>query len=163
MNTDNSSQSLLSALTVALERPDTPDATGLIAELEAVLAPLYPRASRHGLSVEQLLAQQVLFYVLRAGGVPAGCGGIKVYDEGYAEVKRMYVRPAYRGLGCGTRLLDHLAAEARSRALAYLRLETGIHQHGAIALYERYGFYRIPPFGRYRPDPLALFFEIFVG
>lgn len=40
-----------------------------------------------------------------------------------------------------------------------LRLETGIHQAEAIGLYERVGFYRIPPFGPYRVDPLSLYFE----
>ena len=40
-----------------------------------------------------------------------------------------------------------------------LRLETGIHQHEAIGLYELTGFQRIPPFGDYREDPLSLFFE----
>ena len=149
-------------LTIAPERPDSADAIMLIAELEAVLAPLYPRASRHGLNVDQLLAQQVLFFVLRANGVPAGCGGIKVCAD-YAEVKRMYVRPAFRGVGSGRVILDQLAAEARMRGVSLLRLETGIHQHAAIALYERYGFYRIPPFGPYRPDPLAVFFEKAVG
>ena len=146
-------------LTIAPERPDTPAATALVAELEAVLAPLYPRASRHGLSVEQLLAQQVLFYVLRTGDTPAGCGGIKVFAGDYAEVKRMYVRPAFRGRRIGHFILDHLAAEALARGVALLRLETGIHKTAAIALYEQYGFVRIPPFGSYWPDPLSLCFE----
>jgi putative acetyltransferase len=147
------------SLTIAAERPDTPEAITLIGELEAVLEPLYPRTSRHGLSVAQLLAQQVQFYVLRAGGTPAGCGGIKLFVGDFAEVKRMYVRPAFRGRRCGERILDHLAAEARARGVGLLRLETGIHQAAAIRLYERYGFVRIPPFEPYRPDPLSLCFE----
>jgi hypothetical protein len=40
-----------------------------------------------------------------------------------------------------------------------LRLETGIHQHEAIGLYERAGFHLIPPFGEYKPDPLSRFYE----
>ena len=147
------------SLTITAERPDTPEAVSLIGELEAVLEPLYPRTSRHGLSVKQLLAQQVLFYLLRAGDTPAGCGGIKVFAGDYAEVKRMYVRPAFRGRRCGEFILDHLAAEAQARGVSVLRLETGIHQLAAITLYERYGFVRIPPFGPYRSDPLSLCFE----
>lgn len=147
---------------IAPEHPDSPVAIALIAELEAVLEPLYPRSSRHGLSVEQLLAQQVLFYVLWVNGLPAGCGGIKVCED-FAEVKRLYMRPAFRGLGGGRRLLDHLSAEARARGLAVLRLETGIYQAAAIALYERYGFARIPPFGEYRPDPLSVCMEKQLG
>ena len=44
-------------------------------------------------------------------------------------------------------MLDHLANFARSRGIEVLRLETGIHQAAAIALYEGAGFRRIPPFG----------------
>ena len=146
-------------LMIAAERPDTDDATSLIGELEAVLEPLYPRASRHGLSVTQLITEGVLFFVLRVDGLAAGCGGIKLYGNDFAEVKRMYVRPAFRGLGGGRRLLDHLSAEALARGLPLLRLETGIHQHAAIALYEHYGFARIAPFGPYWPDPLSRCYE----
>jgi putative acetyltransferase len=51
---------------IARERPDTLDAIGLITELEAVLEPFYPPESRHGFSVDKLLAEDVAFFVLRA-------------------------------------------------------------------------------------------------
>lgn len=146
-------------VTITAERPDAPDAVGLILELEAHLEPLYPSASRHGLSVERLLAERVDFFVLRSDGAPAACGGILFVDGEYGEIKRMYVRPAFRGSGFGKRLLVHLADHARSRGITLLRLETGIHQREAIALYERMGFRRIPPFGPYTDDPLSLCYE----
>jgi putative acetyltransferase len=71
----------------------------------------------------------------------------------------MYVRPAFRGRGVGRLMLDHLVAHARQRGLTVIRLETGIHQREAIALYERSGFGRIPPFGPYRADPVSLCYE----
>ena len=77
----------------------------------------------------------------------------------YSEVKRMYVRPHFRGLGFGKLMLQHLADYARARGVGLLRLETGVHQHEAIGLYERMGFRRIPPFGAYTEDPLSLFYE----
>jgi len=141
------------------ERPDSPDAIMLITELEAHLDPLYPAKSRHGYSVEKLIAQAVAFFVLRDNGTPAGCGGIQVFGTDYGELKRMYVRPRFRGLGFGTLLLDHLTSYARARGVGLLRLETGIHQAAAIRLYERAGFQRIPPFGAYVEDPLSLFYE----
>ncbi len=141
------------------ERPDTPDAIQLIAELEAVLSPMYPQESRHGYSVEKLLREEVAFFVTWHDGTPAGCGGIQLYGTEYGEVKRMYVRPQFRGLGLSKLMLDHLAAYARQRGVTVLRLETGIHQKEAIALYERYGFQRRPPFGEYREDPLSIYFE----
>lgn len=145
--------------TIAKERPDTPDAMGLIAELEAVLDPLYPSESRHGFSIEKLLVEDVPFFVLRADGTPACCGGVKLVGGEYGEVKRMYVRPQFRGAGFGKLMLDHLAGYACSHGITLLRLETGVHQREAIGLYERMGFYRIPPFGPYTNDPLSLCYE----
>jgi len=146
-------------VTITAERPDSPDATALIDELEATLAPLYPAESRHGYSIEKLLREGVAFFVIRHDGAAAGCGGVKLFGTKYAEVKRMYVRPQLRGLGLAKHMLDHLAAHARERGAGLLRLETGIYQVEAIGLYERAGFRRIPPFGEYKEDPLSVFFE----
>jgi GNAT superfamily N-acetyltransferase len=145
---------------ITAERPDSADAIALITELEAHLEPLYPRESRHGYSVEKLLAQAVAFFVLRTDGTPAGCGGIQLFGAGYGELKRMYVRPQFRGLGFGRLLVDHLADHARAHGVGLLRLETGIHQTAAITLYERMGFQRIQPFGAYVEDPLSLCYEM---
>jgi GNAT superfamily N-acetyltransferase len=144
---------------IARERPDTPDAISLITELEAHLEPLYPRESRHGFSIEKLLAKDVVFFLLRADGTPAGCGGIQLVSSEYGEIKRMYVHPQFRGSGFGKLMLNHLADYARSQDITLLRLETGIHQREAIRLYERMGFYRIPPFGPYTNDPLSRCYE----
>ena len=141
------------------ERPDTADAKALIFELEAHLEPLYPRESRHGYAVEKLIAQAVAFFLIRHDGVPAGCGGIQLFGTEYAELKRMYVRPQFRGMGLAKAMLAHLANHARDRGVGLLRLETGIHQHAAIGLYEREGFRSIPPFGDYKNDPLSRFYE----
>src|SRR5215210_7536661 len=92
--------SAMSAI-ITPERPDTADAIVLINELEAHLTPLYPPESRHGFSVEKLLAEAVAFFLLRYHGTPAGCGGIKLFGTQYGEIKRMYVRPSFRGLGFG--------------------------------------------------------------
>ena len=148
---------------ITSERPDTPDAQALITELEAELAPLYPTESRHGYSVEKLLAEGVAFFLIREDGIPAGCGGVKLFGAEYGEVKRMYVRPQFRGLGLAKLMLDHLADYARHHGVRLLRLETGIHQQAAIRLYERMGFQRIPPFGEYREDPLSRFYEKHIG
>jgi len=148
---------------ITLERPDSADAVALITELEAVLTPMYPDESRHGLSVERLIAEAVAFFVLRSDGVPASCGGVKLFGIDYGEVKRMFVRPEFRGSGFAKLMLNHLADHARTQGVSLLRLETGIHQKEAIGLYEGLGFRRIPPFGAYRPDPLSLCYEKQIG
>lgn len=144
---------------ITAEHPASPDATALIAELDAHLTPLYPSESRHGFSVQKLIADAVAFFVVRDDGAPAGCGGIKLFGREYGEIKRMWVRPQFRGRGYGRLMLDHLADYAKGQGLRILRLETGIHQHAAIRLYEREGFTRIPPFGSYRNDPVSLCYE----
>ena len=144
---------------IVAERPDSADAMALIAELEAVLAPQYAPESRHGFSVEKLLRQGVAFFVIRVDGAAAGCGGILMVGNDYGEVKRMFVRPQFRGLGLAQLMLDHLAAYCQQRGANVLRLETGIYQTEAIRLYERYGFVRIPPFGDYFEDPVSLCYE----
>jgi ribosomal protein S18 acetylase RimI-like enzyme len=147
------------AVVILPEHPASPDATALITELDAYLEPLYARESRHGFSVERLVAEAVAFFVNRDDGAPAGCGGIKLFGTEYGEIKRMWVRPEFRGRGFGQLMLDHLAEYARQHAVTLLRLETGIHQHAAIRLYEQVGFRRIPPFGPYTDDPVSLCYE----
>jgi putative acetyltransferase len=148
------------AVVIAEERPDAPDAVALIDELDAHLASFYPSESRHGFSVDKLLREGVVFFVARDEGRAAGCGGVLIVGRDYAEVKRMYVRPAFRGRGLGRLMLDHLIAHARQHGLTVIRLETGIHQGEAIALYERRGFRRIPPFGPYWDDPVSRCYEM---
>jgi ribosomal protein S18 acetylase RimI-like enzyme len=144
---------------ITAERPDTSDAIELIDELQTHLESFYPPESRHGFSVNRLIAEGVAFFVLRADGQAAGCGGIKLVGTEYGELKRMYVRPQFRGAGFGEILVEHLAAHARAHGITLLRLETGIHQKAAIRLYERLGFRRIPPFGPYTNDPVSLCYE----
>lgn len=146
-------------IVITEERPDSIDAAELIAELEDHLAQHYAAESRHGFSVEKLLREGVAFFVARVDGAPAGCGGVKLFGSDYGEVKRMYVRPQFRGLGLGRSMLNHLADYTKQHGITVLRLETGIHQKEAISLYERFGFQRIPPFGDYFDDPVSLCYE----
>jgi putative acetyltransferase len=111
------------------------------------------------------VAEGVDFFVLRSDGTAAACGGVLFVaaagnEPAYAEVKRMYVRPAFRGSGFGRAILRHLADHARGRGVHVLRLETGVHQVEAIGLYEATGFEPIGPFGPYIDDPLSRYYEI---
>jgi GNAT superfamily N-acetyltransferase len=145
------------------ERPDGVDGMALIGELQTHLESFYPPEARHGFSVERMVAEGVVFFVLRVDGEAAGCGGIKLFGHEYGELKRMYVRPRFRGSGLGKMILDRLVEYARERGARLVRLETGIHQVDAIRLYERAGFERVGPFGDYVGGPMNLFFEKRVG
>src|SRR5258706_3597356 len=111
------------SITIIEERPDSTDAVQLITELDAHLAGHpYPQESRHAFSIDKLVREGVAFFVTRYEGKLAGCGGIKLFGREYGEVKRMYVRPAYRGLGFGKAMLNRLAECARERQVSVLRL-----------------------------------------
>jgi putative acetyltransferase len=144
---------------ISAESPDQADAALLITELQTHLESFYPPESRHGLSVNRLIAEGVAFFVLRVAGDAAGCGGIKIVDQEYGELKRMYVRPQFRARGYGAMILNHLSVYASSQGIHLVRLETGVHQQAAIRLYEQWGFRRVPPFGSYIDDPLSLCYE----
>lgn len=139
--------------------PQSSTARRIILELEAELDPLYPEESQHGYSVDKLVGEGVDFFLVNYEGQAVGCGGLQMVGNEYGELKRMYIRPAFRGLGLARQLVDHLAHHAREQGVSTLRLETGIYQHEAIRLYEGMGFRQIPPFGPYLPDPLSLFYE----
>jgi putative acetyltransferase len=147
-------------ITIAEQQPDSPEALALLSELdEALWLHPYPPQSRHAFTVEKLLREGVAFFVARIGAEPAACGGLKIFGTDYGEVKRMYVRPVYRGRGLGKAVLNHLADYAQQQKVNVLRLETGIYQVEAIGLYESWGFKRRPPFGEYSVDPLSVYFE----
>jgi len=132
----------------------------MLARLDAYCAALYPAESNHLLDVASLMRGDVLFLVARdVDGAAVGCAAL-VNKQEYGEVKRMFVDERRRGLGTGRKLIEHLTMFARMSGLSVLRLETGIHQPEAIALYERVGFERRAPFGDYRDDPLSLFMEM---
>jgi putative acetyltransferase len=147
-------------LIINTETPDQPEVRDMLARLDAYCAALYPAESNHLLDVASLMQGDVLFLVARdVDGAAVGCAAL-VNKLDYGEVKRMFVDERRRGLGTGRKLLEHLVMFARMSGLSVLRLETGIHQPEAIALYERMGFERRPPFGDYRDDPLSLFMEM---
>jgi len=150
---------------VVLERAlvATDDVRELLGELDAFLAGEYSAEQRHGVAIERLFEPHVRFFVARDGDAAVGCGGVALFDT-FAEVKRMYVRPAARGSGVADALLARIEAEARAAGRTTLRLETGIHQPAAIRLYERAGFRACAAFEPYASMPPAaiatsLFYE----
>jgi len=146
-------------VTIGIERPDQPEVVALLAASDRYTAALYPAESNHMLDVAGLLLPEVTFFVARLDGKAMGCASLVKKSGDYAEIKRMYVDEAARGSGLGKQLMAALNEQARQLDVRYLKLETGIHQPEAIALYHRDGFIDITPFGDYEPDPLSIFME----
>ena len=130
----------------------TRDVEELLTELDEILGAAYAPEQRHALSIDLLFQPDIRFYLARLDGEAMGCGGVALLGD-YAEVKRIYAREPARGRGIGKALLARLEAEARNAGKSLLRLETGIHQTAAIALYERWGFRPRGPFGPYAELP----------
>jgi GNAT superfamily N-acetyltransferase len=90
-------------------------------------------------------------------GEPAGLGGVRHLDTDVAEVKSMYVAPAYRGTGLGRRILARLDEIAAEHGCSAVRLDTSDYLTPAVGLYRSAGYREVPP---YNENPKAdLWFE----
>ena len=77
----------------------------------------------------------------------AGCVGMRALQDGICEMKRLYVRPAFRGKRIGRLLAERLISEARGIGYTRMRLDTVVGKMAdAVALYRRLGFVEIPPY-----------------
>ena len=145
---------------IAPVNPMLPEVLEMIAQLDALMHALYPIESAHLTEPAKLADAPNRFYGARVDGVIRGCGGFLVTDQGYGEVKRIFVSPKARGLGLGRAVMDHLEHEARSLGLSRLKLETGIYQPEALGLFEVCGYAVCERFGDYPDgDPNSIFYQ----
>lgn len=141
------------AVEIAVVPWDDADAARLRDEQQTELASRYDGEP----DIEAVLPpEEMLATVLvRVDGEVAGCGSLREADKygpGYGELKRMYVRPAFRRRGLSRVILVELERIAREQGLARLILETGVRQVEAISLYRSAGYRRIASYGPYATE-----------
>ena len=146
-------------ITVTLADPRQAEIEALIESLDIYMLGLYPAESTHRVDPTTLSSQNARFFSALLDGIVVGCGGIMLGHD-YAEIKRIFVSPQARGLGVGRKLLETLETEARQLGFNSLRLETGIYQPEALALFRAMGFVPRLSFGDYPDnDPNSIFME----
>lgn len=94
--------------------------------------------------------------VIYKNGTPVGAGSYKFYDEDTVEMKRIYIKDEYRGIGLGRELLLRLEADARIKGFRYGILETGAVLTKATAMYKKNGYKVIPNYGQYVDMPESI-------
>jgi len=143
-------------MSIVMEQVASPtaDARLLIKELDAELNAAYSAEQRHGLDFSRIFHSGIHFFIARLNGEPAGCGGVAI-DDGFAELKRMFVRPEFRGNGVAQAIISRLEAEANRHGIARVVLETGDAQLAAMRFYVRAGYTRCGAFGEYATMPAA--------
>jgi len=94
------------------------------------------------------------FYLVEDAGRAIAMGGLRHSDDGVAELKRVYVRPAGRGRRLGEALAERLVADARAFGYRRVRLDTLPFMRRAQAIYEGMGFVDCAPYPVEMPEAL---------
>jgi len=105
------------------------------------------------------LHEGIEFIVGLLDGQAVACGALQTLEPGVGEVKRMYVRPPYRGQGLSRQILNAIEGLAARRGLHTLRLETGRFLAPALGLYTSSGYAEIPLYGQYRGHATSVCFS----
>jgi ribosomal protein S18 acetylase RimI-like enzyme len=139
-----------SAIQIAVTDPRHPDARFCLHAYFSELAQRFDSGFDPGRSIsaddEELTAPAGLLLVASVHGEPVGCGAVKFHPGAPAEIKRMWVASAMRGLGLGRRLLADLEAHAAAGGARTLRLETNRTLGEAIGLYRAAGYREVAAF-----------------
>lgn len=147
------------SVTVVTTSPYSPPARLLIDHLWQELDLRYGPNPDSRFTPEQIDKPGLLFVIAKADGKPVGCGAVLPLAEGVGEIKRMWVEPEARRQGVAQALLYGLESMAQEKGYHTLRLETGIRQPEAIALYTKTGYAPVACWGSYADDPISRCFE----
>jgi GNAT superfamily N-acetyltransferase len=148
-------------MTIEEADPTSASARACLSVYYAELASRFPGGFDVALSCDPEAAAMVrprgTFLLAVADGLPVGCVGLKGSGGPVAEIKRLWINPAARGLGLAKRLMQAAETAARDLGIRTLRLDTNSALPEALDLYRRSGWVEID---RFNDDPYPnLFFE----
>ncbi|WP_234971311.1 GNAT family N-acetyltransferase [Jatrophihabitans endophyticus] len=135
-----------------------PDVVRLVAEVQQLYVEMYGGPDAAAVVDDEFSPPQGLMLVGLLEDVAVAMGGWRRLPDGSAEIKRMYVSVAAQRRGLGRLVLAEVERTAAAAGVEQLVLNTGPHQHAAIALYEAEGYRPYPAFGHYADHGDALFF-----
>jgi ribosomal protein S18 acetylase RimI-like enzyme len=98
-------------------------------------------------------------YIAKLDNVPAGCICLRKIDGAGCEIKRLYVRPQFRGHSLAKQLLNKVINDAKNIGYSYILLDTLPFLYGAIHLYKTAGFYEVSAYNN-NPDNTAIFMRL---
>lgn len=150
-----------SSISIAAVDPQGEDALGLLREAAIEARTLYPELFPPGAAMpdNKPTPERGIYLVCYIDEEPVACGALRPIDTATAEIRRMFVTSRARRNGIAKAILVELENRAAAFGYRSLRLETGVRQSAAMALYEQHGFRRIPPFGDYVSDPVSVCYE----
>jgi GNAT superfamily N-acetyltransferase len=137
--------------------PEVLPASELLAEMRVELNDVYDsfnRLDNPPLVPDELRGPDGAYLVGYEDAEAVAGGGVRRLDDGVAEIKRMFVRPAARSRGVARALLEALEQTARELGYERIRLDTGPKQVHGLALYRSAGYVDVPP---YNDNPFACF------
>lgn len=141
---------------------DDPRVQGLLAHhFTSARAETAP-GSAQALDLSGLKSPDIHFWSAWDGDCVVATGALKRLTNSHGEVKSMHTDESHRRRGVGSAMLRHIIADACTKGLSRLSLETGSwpYFNAACELYSRHGFVECPPFGSYVADPNSIFMTL---
>ncbi|HWV28595.1 MAG TPA: GNAT family N-acetyltransferase, partial [Dyadobacter sp.] len=127
---------------------DHPDFQNLTNELDDELCRIYNTNKEDYEEYNRITGLPTVILAYENDAVVA-CGCFKQFDAHRIELKRMFVKPGFRGKGIASLMVDELERWGKELSYGTMILETGKGQPDAIALYRKLGYTDIPPFGEF--------------
>jgi len=145
--------------TIIYSNGDNPDFVDLCKQLDNYFNKVNGVEKQEGYNQYNTLSDIADVWIAYEDNVPVGCAAFKQYEDKVAEVKRVFVKPEYRGKGISKELMNALESKALEKEYKSLILETGKNFKAAIGLYQSMGYTVIENFGQYKDMPNSVCME----